>query len=207
MAHLTRAWQMLLKGLQEVSHSGHPLMAAEMVLIRLAYAAEMPSAVDLVKAARDPARQSAQAPASPAVSPQPAAPAPSTPGDVVHVAPTMRAALAEKRDQSETTALTSAPAPVQLTSFIELVEFVGKRRDIKLKAELERNVRPVRIASGQLEIALEPGASRGLPGELARKLEAWTGMRWIVSLSQEAGETPLHKQRTDRRDSLFARAP
>ena len=36
MAHLTRAWQMLLKGIAEVSYAGQPLLAAEMVLIRLA---------------------------------------------------------------------------------------------------------------------------------------------------------------------------
>jgi len=49
MAHLTRAWQMLLKGITEVSFAGQPLLAAEMVLIRLAHAADMPSGEDLLK--------------------------------------------------------------------------------------------------------------------------------------------------------------
>ena len=39
---LTRAWQMLLKGLFEVKDAARPIVAAEMALIRLAYAADLP---------------------------------------------------------------------------------------------------------------------------------------------------------------------
>jgi DNA polymerase-3 subunit gamma/tau len=207
MSHLTRAWQLLLKGLQEVSQSAYPLMAAEMILIRLAYAAELPSAADLVRTAREQPRQPApQAGTAPTVSAAPAPAAP-PPGDVVHMPPTMNTALAEKAESYvDETAFTSPPAPVQLSTFQQVVDFVGQRRDIKLKTELERHVRPVKVAPGQLEIALEQGAPRGLPGELGRKLEAWTGMRWIVSLSQEAGEVPLDQQRRQQRNSLFAKA-
>jgi DNA polymerase-3 subunit gamma/tau len=49
MPHLTRAWQMLLKGLGEVRIAPSPIAAAEMVLIRLGYAANGPSPADLVK--------------------------------------------------------------------------------------------------------------------------------------------------------------
>ena len=61
MAHLTRAWQMLLKGITEVSYAGQPLLAAEMVLIRLAHAADLPSGEDLLKLVKQapPAEKSA----------------------------------------------------------------------------------------------------------------------------------------------------
>ena len=49
MPHLTRAWQMLLKGLEECKAAPSPIQAAEMVLIRLAYASDLPSPADLVK--------------------------------------------------------------------------------------------------------------------------------------------------------------
>ncbi len=52
MAHLSRAWQMLLKGITEVSYAGQPLLAAEMVLIRLAHAADLPTGEDLLKLAK-----------------------------------------------------------------------------------------------------------------------------------------------------------
>ena len=40
---LTRAWQILLKGIQDVKDSPRPLASAEMALIRLAYASDLPS--------------------------------------------------------------------------------------------------------------------------------------------------------------------
>ena len=210
MAHLTRAWQLLLKGLQEVAQSAHPLMAAEMVLIRLAYAVELPNTADLVKSAREAARsQPAQASAASGASapaPQPG-PASMPPSDVVHSAPTMHGALAEKAETADNGRPTAPQAETaQLNSFIDIVDFVGKRRDIKLKTDLERHVRPVRVSPGQLEIALEQSAPHGLPGELGRKLEAWTGRRWIVSVLQEGGEAPLHQQRQSHRNTLFAQA-
>jgi len=42
VAALTRAWQILLKGLFEVRDATRPISACEMALIRLAYAAELP---------------------------------------------------------------------------------------------------------------------------------------------------------------------
>ena len=46
---LGRAWQMLLKGLGEVNESPDRRAACEMVLIRLAHVAEMPTPGDLVR--------------------------------------------------------------------------------------------------------------------------------------------------------------
>src|SRR5450631_1812300 len=47
---LSRAWQMLLKGIAEVEASGRPLAAAEMVLVRLAHAADLPSPDEVIRA-------------------------------------------------------------------------------------------------------------------------------------------------------------
>ena len=49
VASLTRAWQILLKGLFEVRDATRPISACEMALIRLAYAAELPPTDRLVK--------------------------------------------------------------------------------------------------------------------------------------------------------------
>ena len=49
MALLSRAWQMLLKGIEEVAKAPNPLAAAEMVLIRLAYTADLPTPDEIIK--------------------------------------------------------------------------------------------------------------------------------------------------------------
>lgn len=72
---LTRDWQILLKGLQETMTAPDPLQAVEMVLIRLAYAAELPTPADLVKKLS----QSGQTPAAqPQSAPSERAPAPTS---------------------------------------------------------------------------------------------------------------------------------
>ena len=49
MRVLSRTWQMLLKGITEVGEAGRPLAAAEMVLVRIAYAADLPTPDDVVR--------------------------------------------------------------------------------------------------------------------------------------------------------------
>ena len=49
IAHLTRAWSMLLKGIRETELHSDPLMAAEMVLIRLCHAADLPGGEELAR--------------------------------------------------------------------------------------------------------------------------------------------------------------
>ncbi|HEY7972627.1 MAG TPA: DNA polymerase III subunit gamma/tau, partial [Xanthobacteraceae bacterium] len=55
---------------------------------------------------------------------------------------------------------------------------------------------------GRLEIALEPSASKALVGELGRKLSDWTGRRWMVVVSAEAGQPTVRSQQEARRSAL-----
>ena len=190
MAAITRAWQMLLKGLTELRDAPDAMAAAEMVLIRLAYAAELPPTEELVKKA-----QSAK--------PAPRQPAPARePQAAGHEEPRNEGALALNRDQTDapTASAVSAPA-LMLGDFRAIVALAAEKRDIKLKTDLERFVRPVRVGPGQVEIGLEPKAPPTLAGELARKLEGWTGRRWMVLISKEEGERPLYEQEQEARDT------
>jgi DNA polymerase-3 subunit gamma/tau len=87
----------------------------------------------------------------------------------------------------------SAPA-LRISSFPQLVALAGEKRDLMTKAALETDVRLVRIEDGRLEVALERNASRTLINELSRKLEQWTGRRWTVIVSNEAGQPTLRSQ-------------
>jgi DNA polymerase-3 subunit gamma/tau len=74
------------------------------------------------------------------------------------------------------------------------VALAAEKRDLLTKAALEADVRLVRIEDGRLEVALEPNASRSMVTELSRKLEQWTGRRWTVIVSNEAGHPTLREQ-------------
>ena len=87
----------------------------------------------------------------------------------------------------------AAPA-LRIASFPELVALAGEKRDLLTKAALEADVRLVRIEDGRLEVALERSAARTLINDLSRKLEQWTGRRWTVIVSNEAGQPTLRAQ-------------
>ena len=89
---------------------------------------------------------------------------------------------------------TSAPAVLRIASFPELVALAGEKRDLLTKAALEADVRLVRIEDGRLEVTLERSAARTLINDLSRKLEQWTGRRWTVIVSNEAGQPTLRSQ-------------
>ena len=121
----------------------------------------------------------------------PSAPGPSA---ALRAAPRLAAAPAIPAP-SPAPAPTAASAPALVVrTFAELVALAGEKRDIQMKTALERDVRLVRFESGVLEFSLAPGGSPALAPQLARKLQDWTGQRWMVALSSAEGAPSLAEQ-------------
>ena len=205
MRVLARCWQMLLKGIGEVEASGRPIDAAEMVLVRIAYAADLPTPDEVIRAL-DGARGNGAAAKTAAAAPPVAAPR----AELRSEARTMRgpfgagAASAQAAPRDEPIAPAGAEtAPARaVKSFPDLIALAGEKRDLGIKTALERDVRLVRFEDGKLELALEPSARPTLVGELAKKLGDWTGRRWMVAVSAEAGMPSLRAQAEARKAEL-----
>ena len=212
MAVLTRAWQMLSKGINEVKDSPRPLAAADMVLVRLAYAADLPSPEDLL-------RRLANAPTSGAVeagggassrgggavarstSPIQASAGPSNGGGAMTAsAGGGRAMLVASSPAPMAVAAPDMEPRVRLLRFEDVVTLAQVNRDIQLKIALERDVRLVRFEEGSIDFALVPGASPQIAQTLMRRLQEWTGIRWIVAVSREDG-APSLKEQSDSREA------
>jgi DNA polymerase-3 subunit gamma/tau len=103
-------------------------------------------------------------------------------------------ASAEARPQPMASAEAQSAPALRISSFPQLIALAGEKRDLMVKGALEADMRLVRIEDGKLEIALEPNASRGLVTDLSRKLEQWTGRRWTVIVSNEAGQPTVRSQ-------------
>ena len=196
MAHLTRAWQMLLKGITETALSNQPLQAAEMVLIRLSHAANFPSGEELVKLAQD------AKPQMPRSAPQ-----------VQLVAPPDRSNYPVQERSNLAVATAQAPPTTEQTitprafkNFSDIIALATERRDIKLKTDLETYIRPIAVSEGKVEIALVDGANPAIANELSRKLEAWTNRRWMVMVAKSGGAEPAAQIRKDAKDSAFRSA-
>jgi DNA polymerase-3 subunit gamma/tau len=193
MRVLSRMWQMLLKGITEAQGATRPVAAAEMVLVRIAYVADMPTPDEAIRMIEQSGG------ASPVVAPSHAPR--SAPGPTVSSLSPVRApavprsgAEASLRPQMAPATETASQPALKINSFPELVALAGEKRDLLTKTALEAEVRLVRMEDGRLEVALERNASRMLVNDLSRKLEQWTGRRWAVIVSNEAGQPTLREQ-------------
>jgi DNA polymerase-3 subunit gamma/tau len=195
MRVLSRMWQMLLKGISEAQGATRPAAAAEMVLVRIAYVADMPTPDEAIRMIE---QNGGSAPVVAVTSPSRSVPAPTASASVspqLRVPPAPRGSIeANARPQMAAPVTDAQAAARRISSFPELVALAAEKRDLLIKSALEAEVRLVRIEDGRLEVALERNASRTLVNDLSRKLEQWTGKRWTVIVSNEAGQPTLREQ-------------
>jgi DNA polymerase-3 subunit gamma/tau len=202
MRVLSRMWQMLLKGITEVQAATRPAAAAEMVLVRIAYVADMPTPDEAIRmlAQNGDASPVIASGAVPRGAPaSPVASLASQPSPMRSSSPPRAGAEASARPQiiapaQEVASVAQAAPVLRISSFPQLVALAGEKRDVMTKMALEADVRLVRIEDGRLEVALERNAQRTLINELSRKLEQWTGRRWTVIVSNEPGQPTLRSQ-------------
>jgi DNA polymerase-3 subunit gamma/tau len=214
MRILARTWQMLLKGIAEVEAAGRPIDAAEMVLVRIAYAADLPTPDEVIRTLGETRRGENSAPIASA----PELRAQTRPEQAR--SDQARQDLSARGSRGAAAAATPMPAPAapapepvettsaeveqirSLKSFEDLIGLAAEKRDLSIKSALERDVRLVRFEDGTLEIALEAGARKTLIGELSKKLTEWTGRRWMVAVSAETGSPSLRAQAEMRKAEM-----
>jgi DNA polymerase-3 subunit gamma/tau len=208
MRVLSRMWQMLLKGITEVQTATRPAAAAEMVLVRIAYVADMPTPDEAIRMIEQ------NGGGTPVVSggAAPSRAAPTSTVSAMSAAPMRTPSASRSGAEASARPQMVAPAPepqsapaLRITSFTQLVALAGEKRDLQTRAALEADLRLVRMEDGRLEVALERHAARSLVSDLSRKLEQWTGRRWTVIVSNEAGQPTLRSQ-TEHAKNEHARA-
>jgi DNA polymerase-3 subunit gamma/tau len=210
MRVISRTWQMLLKGLEEVKESPRPIAAAEMVLVRIAYVADMPTPDEVIRSLSD---ESAPGPAPRSGN------GGMTAGPTAIAAPSPRAAMPQSAPRTsaaparepvarlaETAPQAAAEPTLSIARFEDLIALAAEKRDLVVRTALERDVRLVRFEDGRLEIAFEPGASKSLVTDLARKISGWTGRRWMVVVSGEQGAPTVRSQQIVQKAELKAGA-
>ncbi|MCF6322467.1 MAG: DNA polymerase III subunit gamma/tau [Rhizobiaceae bacterium] len=216
---LGRSWQILLKGIEEVAASQRPLMAADMVLVRLAHAATLPTPDEVIRSLDNDSENSAATTGSRTAT---AAPGPGTQAGSSqssrsiqqvssHDAPRMTGTngpqLAPKLEiVSNTPAPQSIPSDVtqlNLERFEDLIFLAEDKRDLQTKSRLRRYVRLVKFEDGRMEFSIAGNPPPSFINDLQRKLKQWTGKRWNLIISRERGEPSLEETDQAEEKSRF----
>ncbi len=170
---LSRVWQMLLKGLDEVRRAPDPAAAVDMVLIRLAYAADLPGPEDALRTLREEGVTALGAPTGPSQG--------GSRGGGAQMARTAPQAAIQAR----------ADGFSHPQSFDDLVRLADEKRDVSLKIDLERYVRPISFKTGAIAFEAEHGAPSNLSQRLVTRLKEWTGHAWLVACDGGGGADTL----------------
>jgi DNA polymerase-3 subunit gamma/tau len=230
---LSRCWQMLLKGIHEVETSSRPVQAAEMLLIRLAHSADLPTLDEALKAIANGHTGGNSAPSAPqggggngsggGTTAYAAADAVS--GQMVQRQNNGGAALRLAEPQNVTMRLAEpaaqqmmqpqavvqpktepAPQAVRIRDLNDIVNLAGNKRDLQFKVLVKNFVRLVSIGQNRMEIALTEHAPKTLATDMAQRLLDWTGERWMVSVARDGGGQTVAEVETARREELVTDA-
>jgi len=203
MPTLSRAWQIVLKGLAEVNSAPNPQKAAEMIALRLTYAADLPDPADLIKKIqKEGGATSAMASSAPtpANAPMPQSTTIQSDGGgttgnmgqtVAALAPKVEPKLQDQNDQS-----------ASITTMQDVVAVLEQNGDMILASHIRMFAHPVKIDKGLIEFRPADGAPEKLAQELTRAMKSATSERWVVTVSHDIGQATLAQQADSEEQAL-----
>ena len=175
MVQLGRAWQMLLKGIEEVQTSFSPFSALEMLIIRLVYLADKPGVGSRTSPLEVEQKKK------------------------VELVRDDNALLSIASSTKNVQNINENDPNIERcpSNFIEIVDMFKKKREAIIHANLIEKVKPVRVEAGLFEIEDTEDIDADLPGRIARLLSEWTGTPWQIALVQSTGEKTLREKMVD----------
>ena len=214
IARLGRAWQLLLNSHREIKDAPNPKTAAQMVLIRLAHIAPMPTPAEIIKSLPEAPVDAPTAQTSTSVLPSKA---PRTEAEPVpaQVAPTQipqtETSPVETNIPSQLANEKSSPAQTVFSSLQDIAISLNEAGEKILAARLRQHLRPVSLEDGKLEVQIDGDVKQeNFLGDLARFMSQKSGQPWLVSqAAQGGGQTlaELDRQADEQKKKAAAEHP
>ena len=189
MRALTRMWQMLIKSLGEIAIAPSPVMAAEMIIIRLTHAADLPPTDELLKIIESKLRPNRNEKSFENQQKQ-----------LDTSSGNNELTKAKHNNSSNLKIATAVDEEVGIFNYMKfdhVLELIKQKRDVKLLIDIESGLRLVSYRPGYIEFTPTDLAPANLAQRLSNRLKEWTGIRWAVSVVQD-GETQTIIEKKER---------
>ena len=171
LSHLTRSWQILLKGLEEIRSAPNLDEAGAMILIRLGYSSNLPDPASLVKKIRASMDFSQ------------------------NNQPKTELTNSGNNDIKKVNNTDDRLQILNLENFEDLVELFRTKGELLIHAQLLSCVHLVSFENGKLEIRISGNTDKSIAKDMSSHLKHWTGISWIVSLVEEQGSETLDEKK------------
>tara|TARA_B100000941_G_scaffold15233_1_gene9313 strand:+ start:833 stop:2578 length:1746 start_codon:yes stop_codon:yes gene_type:complete len=193
MRALTRMWQMLVKSLGEIAIAPSPLMAAEMIIIRLTHAADLPPTDELIKIIESKLRPNRN---------EKSFENQQKPLDTSSA--NNELTRAKHNNSSNLKIATAVDEEVGIFNYMKfdhVLELIKQKRDVKLLIDIESGLRLVSYRPGYIEFTPTDLAPANLAQRLSNRLKEWTGIRWAVSVVQDGeAQTIIEKKERNAKE-------
>tara|TARA_B100000989_G_scaffold122659_1_gene90651 strand:- start:4898 stop:6643 length:1746 start_codon:yes stop_codon:yes gene_type:complete len=193
MRALTRMWQMLVKSLGEIAIAPSPIMAAEMIIIRLTHAADLPPTDELIKIIERKLRPNRN---------EKSFEDQQKPLDTSSA--NNELTKAKHNNSSNLKIATAVDEEVGIFNYMKfdhVLELIKQKRDVKLLIDIESGLRLVSYRPGYIEFTPTDLAPANLAQRLSNRLKEWTGIRWAVSVVQDGeAQTIIEKKERNAKE-------
>ena len=194
MASLTSVWQMLLKGVLEVKGADNALKALEMLVVRLAYAADLPSPAQMIEDIKKNSNVGDIRPLPTAVA-----------GQNMTIPQSFIQSQSPMGFQETSPVINTSPIPtVSIKSIADMAKLARDKREMLLAFSIENHVRPIEITDGKLVCSFTDSAPNKLSFDLTKFLSTYTGINWVVETKLEGGEKTQSEVKEEKKNQQLA---
>mgnify|MGYP003317928209 CR=1 FL=1 len=185
-------WQFAISSLEEIDIVSNQHLSIEMFLIRLMHLSSVKSKNKVEKVEIDLKSENL-------VNNKETELAPKTINQIKNVAQ-------EEKTKPEVQTDIKGEKKININAFEDLIEICSKKKEIKLKYELEKNVNLVKFEKNRIEISFNESLDKDFVKDLSSKLFDWTAERWIITFSKSKGEMSVKEKQLNNKKLLIDEA-
>ena len=183
-------WQFAISSLEELDIVSNQHLSIEMFLIRLMH-------LSSIKSKKTPDLNKDESLESVAVTKQ------TDIENVTQAIDQIKNIAQEKKIKPEIETEIKAIDKSLINSFNDLLDACSKKKEIKLKYELEKNVNLVKFERNRIEISFNDNLDKDFVKDLSAKLFEWTSERWIITFSKSKGEMSVKEKQKNKKEELI----
>ncbi len=206
MTTLIVFWQFILKVIDELSVVSNPILSLEMLVVRLVHLKDMPTYDKLLDSLKKNNLDETKEDNNIIIESKNKKKNINDENQITKISKNQIKNTIQTKpvlSSSKQKNLSTNIVKEKLSSFEDLIYLAGKKKEIQLKYDLEKNVNLIKFSEGKIDISFNQNLDKNFVRNLSTKLVEWTGNRWVITLSKETGEKTFSETQDIRKKELL----
>ena len=206
MTTLIVFWQFILKVIDELSVVSNPILSLEMLVVRLVHLKDMPTYDNLLDSLKKNNLDETKDDNNIIIESKNKKKIINDENQITKISKNQIKNTIQTKpvlSSSKQKNLSTNIVKEKVSSFEDLIYLAGKKKEIQLKYDLEKNVNLIKFLEGKIDISFNQNLDKNFVRNLSTKLVEWTGNRWVITLSKETGEKTFSETQDIRKKELL----